>query len=281
MDALSRLRFTTIPMWSKAIFFSVLVIVIIINFLIFVFGLYFFKDSFVQASIQLLGSMLPILTLFYVLMHIQNGDDAVNKNLNHLYLRTLPQALSKIEEDQVPFFDPIKRPETSRVPAKSDVKISFTPGRVEADYQIRLLSTGKTITVRLEVNVRRINFNIYFDLDQLNAITGGNSERLDDYFNKETAEIVIRRLGHSVDGASYSEPRRLTISQEERHYQSPYSFNKSMIRRDLHGESYLCVVAMKTVSSDFIWESTERSFFCFDLMLMLRAMVSECPDIAR
>ncbi|CAN5270562.1 hypothetical protein BH10PSE8_BH10PSE8_00600 [soil metagenome] len=225
--------------------------------------------------------MLPMLTLFYVLMHIQSGDDAVNKNLNCLYLITLPQALSKIEEDQVRFFDPIKRPDISRSAAKSDVKISFTPGRVEADYQIILLSTGKIITVRLEVNVRRINFNIYFDLEQLNAITGGNSERLDDYFNKETAEIVIRRLGHSVDGASYSEPRRLTISQEERHYQSPYSFNKSMIRRDLHGESYLCVVAMKTVSSDFIWESTERSFFCFDLMLMLRAMVSECPEIAR
>ena len=30
----------------------------------------------------------------------------------------------------------------------------------------------------------------------------------------------------------------------------------------------------------FIWEVTERVYFCFDLMLMLRAMMDECPPLA-
>ena len=37
---------------------------------------------------------------------------------------------------------------------------------------------------------------------------------------------------------------------------------------------------MKTVSQQFTWEVTERVYFCFDLMLMLRAMIDECPQLA-
>jgi len=268
-------------MWSKTIFFSILVLVIFVNFVIFSFGIYSSKDSLVQASIQLLGSMLPILTLFYVLMHIHYGDDAVSKNLSHLYLKTVPKALSVIEEEQAEFYNPAEERPVAQGAARSTVTISYTPGRIEADYLITLQSNLRKIVIRLEVNVRRINFNIYLDLDQLNSITGRNLSSIDDYADQDSAEVVIRKLGHSVGGAGYAEPKRFTLSQEDRHYQSPYSFNKLMIRRDLNGVKYMCVVAMKTVSADFIWESTERSFFAFDLMLMIRAMINECPNISK
>ena len=64
-------------------------------------------------------------------------------------------------------------------------------------------------------------------------------------------------------------------------YQSGYVFNDRMIQRDLAGQKYFCLLAMKTVSQQFIWEFTERVYFCFDLMLMLRAMIDECPQLAQ
>jgi hypothetical protein len=53
-----------------------------------------------------------------------------------------------------------------------------------------------------------------------------------------------------------------------------------MIQRELAGQQYYCLVAMKTVSQQFISEVAERAYCCFDLMLMLRAMIDECPELA-
>ena len=47
-----------------------------------------------------------------------------------------------------------------------------------------------------------------------------------------------------------------------------------MIRGELDGRQY-CLVAMKTVSRQFIWEDAERVYFCFDSMLMLRTMMDD------
>jgi hypothetical protein len=52
-----------------------------------------------------------------------------------------------------------------------------------------------------------------------------------------------------------------------------------MIRGELDGRQY-CLVAMKTVSQQFLWEVAQRIYFCFDLMLMLRTMIDECPQLA-
>ena len=51
-----------------------------------------------------------------------------------------------------------------------------------------------------------------------------------------------------------------------------------MIRGELDGRQY-CLVAKKIVSR-LIWEDAERVYFCFDLMLMLRTMIDECPQLA-
>ena len=45
-----------------------------------------------------------------------------------------------------------------------------------------------------------------------------------------------------------------------------------MIRRELDGR--------RTVSQQFLWEVTKRVYFCFDLKLMLRTMMDECPQLA-
>ena len=48
---------------------------------------------------------------------------------------------------------------------------------------------------------------------------------------------------------------------------SGYVFNDRMIRRE------------KTIAAIHL-EVAERVYFCFDLMLMLRAMMDECPPLA-
>ena len=53
---------------------------------------------------------------------------------------------------------------------------------------------------------------------------------------------------------------------------SGYVCSDRMIRREPGGRQYFCLVAMKTVSAIHL-EVAERVDFCFDLMLMLRAMM--------
>jgi hypothetical protein len=36
----------------------------------------------------------------------------------------------------------------------------------------------------------------------------------------------------------------------------------------------------QSASGKSFWEVAERVYFCFDLMLMLRAMLDECPELA-
>jgi hypothetical protein len=65
---------------------------------------------------------------------------------------------------------------------------------------------------------------------------------------------------------------RIAIGEQGGNYQSGNVFNDQMIRRELDGR--------RTVSQQFLWEVTKRVYFCFDLKLMLRTMMDECPQLA-
>jgi len=280
VDILAKLRFANIPSWSKILLFGMLVLIGLINTAVFFLGLTGLRDSWVQASIQFLSVFLPVFTVVYVAMHIQSGESALLNSIRKVYLRTLPLALAQIDETQAPFYDAAggRRPKRE-TKSQIVVETNYLPGQIDADFLIRW-PTHKRLLIRLEINFRRINFNLYLTGEQIARILKRPPLSVEELTSEDVAHQILERLGHSVSGASFAEAKRITLADQDVAYQSGYAFNDRMIQRELGGKSYYCLVAMKTVSPQFNWEVTERVYFCFDLMLMLRAMIDECPEIA-
>ena len=279
MDLLAKLRFTNIPSWSKYLLFAMLVTIGLINSAVFVVGLTSLKDSWVQASIQFLSVFLPVFTIVYVALHIQSGEAALLNGIKRIYLKTLPLALTQIDEAQSPFYPTGGKVRKNAPTSKITVETNYLPGQIDADFLINL-SSSRRLIIRLEINFRRINFNLYLTKAQVERILGRADLTVQEMTARDSTRRVLERIGHSVTGASFSEAKRISIGEQEPNYQSGYVFNDQMIPRELAGQQYYCVVAMKTVSQQFIWEVAERVYFCFDLMLMLRAMIDECPELA-
>jgi hypothetical protein len=281
MDVFSKLKFATIPAWSRYLFLAILLLIGAVNTGVFLLGLVSGKDGWVASSIQLLSAFLPIFTILYVALHVRYGDNAINVTLNDLYSDLLPRVLSQIDEPESKFRLPAKHEVVKLPEPLIEVMTNHIPGRIEADFRIRRIGDGRTLYIRLEVNYRRINFNLYMNRAQIEEITGLKRDDLRNFLDPEVAKAIIQKLGHSVGGARFSSEPTMVFGKEERTYQSAYSFNTNMIWRELNDEPNLCIVAMKSVAPEFIWDAGERSYFAFDLMLMLRAMVDECPSICR
>jgi hypothetical protein len=279
MDLLAKLRFTNIPSWSKFLLFGMLIVVGLVNTAVFFLGLTSLKDSWVQASIQFLSVFLPLFTIVYVAMHIQSGEGALLNSIKRIYLKTLPLALAQIHEAQAPFYNTDAKTKPKKL-SKSNISIetNYLPGQIDADFVINL-APARRLVIRLEINFRRINFNLYLTKAQAEEILGRTGLSVAEITGKESTSKILERIGHSVSGASFAEARRITVGDQDPNYQSGYAFNDRMIQRELGGQQYFCLVAMKTVSQQFIWEAAERVYFCFDLMLMLRAMIDECPEL--
>jgi hypothetical protein len=280
VDLLAKLRFTNIPSWSKYLLFSMLVIIGLVNSMVFFVGLTSLRDTWVQASIQFLSVFLPVFTIVYVALHIQSGEAALLNSIKRIYLKTLPLALAQIDEAGAPFY-PTGGKVRKKKAAKSNITIetNYLAGQIDADFLIHL-TPSRLLIIRLEINFRRINFNLYLTRDQVEKILGRTDLAVQEITAKDSTRWVLERIGHSVGGASFSEAKRIAIGDQDVNYQSGYVFNDQMIQRELAGQQYYCLVAMKTVSQQFIWEVAERVYFCFDLMLMLRAMLDECPELA-
>jgi len=78
------------------------------------------------------------------------------------------------------------------------------------------------LIIRLEINFRRINFDLYLTKSQVEKILGCTGLSVQDITAKESTSKVLERIGHSVSGASFSEPKRISIGEQDINYQSGY-----------------------------------------------------------
>ena len=280
MDFLPRLRFANIPNWSKYLFFIVLIIVGICNTVAFFEGIIYGIDSWVEVSLRLLGVFLPIFSIVYVAIYLRFGEGAIVENTKMLYLDMLPKALKQTEEQEKPFYK-AHRQALKEVGGSENITIetNYKLGNIDSDFVLRFIKTGGLIVIRLEVNYRRINFNLYFTPKQVAKIAKVELEECNRLNTVHNATKILEALGHSLAGAKYFDEKAGARDDGSEAYQSGYVFNDKLIERELNGRHYLCLVGMRSVSSNFIWDVGERYYFCFDLMLMLRAMLSECPSI--
>jgi hypothetical protein len=274
---LSGFRAFSIPRWAKYTFFLFIIFLGALNTAIFFYGMLFLHDHFlITASIHLLSAILPILSIIYLIVLVRDGERAILKNIERLFLAIIPQALSNIEEPVTKFYEARPNAKINERASQAKVLSNYVRGQIYSDFAIFLADEPRKIMIRSEINHRRINFNLYIPASTLYRTFG--LKTLSDIDNIACTEKVLERLGHSIGGAVYFREGNHAPAHESS-FQTGYTFNDKMIRRTIDRQDYFCIVGMKTVSQQFIWEQPEQYYFANDLMLMLRAMADEYADI--
>jgi hypothetical protein len=278
-DFFTRLRLITIPSWSKYFFFLMLIAIGLLNTAVFVYGVWSGKDTLVEVTLRLLAVLLPIFTIFYIIIYVRTGEASILRNVEFLFTNTVPHVLAQIEDEDFSFYSPAKAKLETRK-ARISILTNYRRGEIYADFMVLFKKDNRKILIRLETNYRRINFNLYLSLQTISHVLGRTDLSVSkiERDNANVTESVLRVLGHSLEGARYADDREYG-EESQKIYQSGYIFNREMIFRRLEGSEYMCLVGMKSVGPNFISDPSERYYFAVDLMLMLRAMIAEYPAI--
>lgn len=235
-------------------------------------GLFENEIGWIEASAYLLGILLPILVIGALLLFSSGGIEALQSRTSALLCENLPVFLKQIP-DEGHRFRAASRPSPGAGSKNlAEVRIAHLRGRCYADYEI-VVPAGdnspepKRFIIRVEVNVRKVNFNLYLPTHRLETLCEMPCDTSE--FSERCNRIVRSAFGHTREGAQ-GRPVEGAAG---------YTFNERLIRRRLAGQDFHCLVGSLALTDDFLWNPAEKLFFCQDLMFMLRAFLAEQSDL--
>ncbi|NIZ00340.1 hypothetical protein [Thalassospira lucentensis] len=285
MEILQNIRIIAIPSWVKIIIYILLTVLFVFNIYIGASGVFEhgMKD-WAEAATNLMGVLLPIIIISILFSFSHSGIDALKEKTESLLASTLPEYLSRIAEENGEFYDP----RTTSIPKDkkqrhSLVTTNLHKNRCYCDYKIKApdlcqhgndscdITHFKEIVVRVELNVRKVNFNLFLEKDNIeknSVMKHGDKENVLGKSSK-----IFELFHHSSSGSS-------GLSQENTgNDYITYRFNNTILERHIGGKLYYCIVATANLKPDFLWDPSEKLYFCQDMMFMVRSFYSENPNL--
>lgn len=286
MEILQSIKILSVPRWVKAFIFILLFTVGIINTIVFFFGIFEWNgDELIKVSIELLGVILPIIIVALLVSHSSTGVDALRRKTEEFFLSVLPETLSGIHEIRSKFYQASSSVELKERTRNPYIFTNLQKGECYADV-ITYLPHGNDhhlkLMIRLEINVRKINFNLILDKNiitsQYSLSHNNSSPSIDDI-----SDFVINKFHHTTGGH-----KQKIVDEETEDYENEgenkettsrlvYKINDTLLERVYGQDPYLCLVATCYVSSEFLWDPSEQLFFSQDLLFFLRSFTQECP----
>lgn len=118
--------------------------------------------------------------------------------------------------------------------------------------------------IRIELNVRRVNFNLYINERTLEKFVKNNGiEEL------QSDEVLKFLFPHC------SATQEVKVGENIIHYQ----YNPKFLHRIFDDKDYLCIVGSSELSSEMLWNASDILYFTQDLILMVRAFYQERPEL--
>lgn len=260
------LKTLTLPISTKIAVAALLLLSVGVNLGFLVWGLLQDESSLLAAAIETLAALLPVILVVIVLGRADSGVSALKRRTEGLFLKILPPVLAGVVDEAIPFYAITGKTRAPAAPRRGRVYVNLKRGECFADLLVVapwISATGaarewKIIPVRLEINVGRINFGL--------LIPDGTAAL--------PPQAVVEAFAHTTEGAGRAGP-----TEPGRAPSTGYVFLDHPLRRDLAGTPCTVLVANKFVSGDFLWDSAGQLYFAQDLMFMLRAFLSERPDL--
>jgi hypothetical protein len=277
MDLLSRLNLISIPWTTKAAIVLLLAFLGAVNTWLFFEALWVTPNKdVVVASVQLLSVVLPIFLLALLIARADTGTRALTRRTSAILTQVIPEALRSLIEEQGTFYAPSRngKDRSPRANARTHVSVNHAQGECYTDYRIETRAPagepGHRLHIRVELNVRKANFNLY--LPRLHVCDQGGADARS---LEEISKELMQRFRHTIEGAAM---HCALIGEEGAISLAGYTFNTVAIERRLDGDDYVCLVAKKDLPRDFLWNSSEQLYFANDLKLMVRSFLREAPE---
>lgn len=266
MDILRDLKTLTLPVSTKIAVATLLLLSVGVNLAFLVRGVLQNESSLLAASIETLAALLPVILVVVVLGRADSGVSALKRRTENLFLKVLPPVLAGVVDEPIDFYPTDPRSRAPIAPRRGQVYVNLKQGECFADLLVIAPWAGttgdpagwKVIPLRLEINVGRINFGLLIP-DQIAHLSPSD---------------VVEAFRHTTEGAGRAGP-----AEPGRAPSTGYIFLDHPLRRTLAGASCTALVANKFVPGDFLWDSASQLYFAQDLMFMLRAFLSERPDL--
>ncbi|MEO9788553.1 MAG: hypothetical protein ABJF67_13220 [Aurantimonas coralicida] len=274
MELINKVQIATIPHWARVLIgLIILALAVVCGALFFVAMYEGDRSSWVQAAAHLTGVIAPILLFTLCIAAVQSGTLSIAKRTEHTLNSVIPSQLRLIPESAPDFKRWSRNFRSSQDDRTADVSISHIRGRCYADYEIKYQDDdGQEITcrIRVELNVHRVNFNLYIPCHEPVYLEACSEHELD------ATVLIDNHLRHTV-GANkkHSDAGGLAAPI------GCYVFRPDLLRRRLGTDEYVVLVASATLPSDLLWNPAERLYFAQDLMFMVRSIVNEAPYLFR
>jgi len=261
MDILEIASNIVIPRWVKA------VVVAMLALLVAAYGVMVFlgvtgdaaNDGWIEAAAYVLGILLPIFLIGLVIMYAETGIEAL-RHRSYKYL-------TEVVPERTVMFEPITE-KSSRTPppwrrrvsdkrSMSAVYMAPSNAGEAVRYEViapivddRSAIQYKMIRFLIQLNVQKSNVVIFLPEKALSRATAPD-RGLDELFP------------HSMRGAAAE----------------GYMINPASTRARFNNDFFQSFVLIKRLPEKFMLNSNERLYFAQDVMMMLRAMLNETPEL--
>jgi hypothetical protein len=204
---------------------------------------------------------------------IHAGVKAIKDHTDRFLIDTIPRTLSRIAEDAARFV-PLGSRDCSRTKIRfADVEINHCRGDCYADYKLSYTDDANRalgLLIRIELHVKRLNFNLYLPVAATNSLIGAQGAGL--LADMKLDPVRANVFKHTLEAATISDNLE---GGAEATASGGYVFHHQIFSRVLNGKAWYIMVGSRAIARDTLWNPAERLFIAQDLMFMLRAMASE------
>lgn len=264
-----------VPVWARIIIYGGFIgIVSVCTFLAWSALRWQAPESWLGAAVALFAAIFPLMVLILIATTVHTGEKAIRDHTDRFLVQTIPSILSRIPEDEAAFAAFYPRYRSGRRTRFAGVEVSHRAGDCFADYRIAFEEAGRrlAVLVRVELNVRRLNFNLYLPVEALDRVLGAGKART---AGSPTADLLRRKVFmHTLDAASTA-----GNGNGETVGAGAYTFHDRIFSRTLESRKWYVLVGSCALARDLLWNPAERLFVAQDLMFMLRAMASEGMEL--
>lgn len=264
-DFLRDLKTFTLPWSTKVVVIALLALAVAVNVGLFLFSWERERTDLMSATVQLFGVMLPILLVTIVLARANTGVAALRRRTELFFLNTLPASLARTAEAPGEFYTPTPRRRPRPRSGTGTVLVNLTRDDCCADLLIYApveKGAWRAILLRLEINISRVNLNICIPASLADPTGAKDLEAL--------GQALAQQFRHTLAGARGGRDAPAADG---------YAFLDAPLRRNVLGQSMVCLVGSRRLAAEFLWDSAAQLQFAQDLMFMARALLGEAPHL--
>ncbi|MXO56702.1 hypothetical protein [Pontixanthobacter gangjinensis] len=259
MNLVSNISILVVPRWVRNTVLIILATLSAAYFALAIIGIVDHqRPGWIEAGTYILGILIPFLLIGLIVSYSQSGVEALIARSARFLDETIPSLCTLFNEPDGEFRNigsrnkpsAMKRPDIL-VQSAQDLAIAnyIVTVRPQAPFDANADASERLVPFRIELNAHKANVNVLLSCE---AVGSGRA-----------AESAKDLFPHSIGGAEHE----------------GYWFAKGFIEREMNDKHYCAIVAVKQLPDDFLSNPIARLAFGQDLILMLRAMLAERPDL--